>query len=60
MSESPVTKRTKKEMRIGTHSGTFHADESLAVYMLRLLPQYSNAGEFPYLAFTIRAEIRFK
>ncbi|CAH6722794.1 MYG1 protein [[Candida] jaroonii] len=27
--------------KICTHSGTFHADESLAVYMLRLLPKYS-------------------
>lgn len=30
-------------MKIGTHSGTFHADESLAMYMLRLLPEYANA-----------------
>ncbi|KAJ3278580.1 hypothetical protein HK104_002210 [Borealophlyctis nickersoniae] len=28
---------------IATHSGSFHADESLAVYMLKLLPEYSNA-----------------
>lgn len=27
-------------MQICTHSGTFHADESLAVYMVRLLPKY--------------------
>lgn len=25
---------------IGTHNGHFHADEALAVYLLRLLPQY--------------------
>ena len=25
---------------IGTHNGTFHADEALAVYLLRLLPPY--------------------
>ncbi|BFZ55381.1 hypothetical protein PYCC9005_002421 [Savitreella phatthalungensis] len=30
-------------MRIGTHSGTFHCDEALAVYMLRLLPAYAQA-----------------
>ncbi|ANB14520.1 hypothetical protein AWJ20_2115 [Sugiyamaella lignohabitans] len=30
-------------MKIGTHSGTFHADESLAVYMLRLLPRFKDA-----------------
>ncbi|KAL5035467.1 hypothetical protein BDV3_005385 [Batrachochytrium dendrobatidis] len=28
---------------IATHSGSFHADESLAVYMLRLLPEYKDA-----------------
>lgn len=30
--------------RIGTHSGAFHADESLAVYMLRLLPRFKEAS----------------
>ena len=28
---------------IGTHSGHFHADEALAVYMLRLLPAYHSS-----------------
>ncbi|KAG4304124.1 hypothetical protein PORY_002488 [Pneumocystis oryctolagi] len=28
---------------IGTHSGTFHADDCLAVYMLRLLPEFKNS-----------------
>lgn len=28
-------------IRIGTHSGHFHADEALAVFMLRQLPQYA-------------------
>ena len=28
---------------IGTHNGHFHADEALAVYFLRLLPDYSNS-----------------
>ncbi|KAL3236656.1 Myg1p RNJ42_01750 [Nakaseomyces bracarensis] len=38
------TKRVKLEMlQICTHSGPFHADESLAVYMLRLLPKYKDA-----------------
>ncbi|KAI6092155.1 metal-dependent protein hydrolase [Hypoxylon rubiginosum] len=27
-------------VKIGTHNGHFHADEALAVYMLRLLPTY--------------------
>lgn len=30
-------------MKICTHSGLFHADESLAVYLLRLLPKFSGA-----------------
>ena len=29
---------------IGTHNGHFHADEALAVYLLRLLPQYHDAA----------------
>ena len=29
---------------IGTHNGHFHADEALAVYLLRLLPTYSQSG----------------
>ncbi|PNS14897.1 hypothetical protein CAC42_2126 [Sphaceloma murrayae] len=29
---------------IGTHNGHFHADEALAVYLLRLLPDYSNSS----------------
>ncbi|GMM28082.1 Myg1 protein [Martiniozyma asiatica (nom. inval.)] len=32
-----------KVLQICTHSGSFHADEALAVYMLRLLPQYKHA-----------------
>jgi uncharacterized UPF0160 family protein len=28
---------------IGTHNGHFHADEALAVYMLRLLPTYASS-----------------
>lgn len=39
-----VDKKQKTEkMKIGTHSGTFHADESLAVYMLKLLPRFKDA-----------------
>ncbi|KAK9460080.1 metal-dependent protein hydrolase [Lipomyces oligophaga] len=37
------SKRAKLIMRIGTHNGTFHADEALAVYMLRLLSKYKDA-----------------
>lgn len=42
MSE-PETKKPKTMLRICTHSGSFHADESLAVYLVRLLPKYKNA-----------------
>ncbi|KAI1408412.1 metal-dependent protein hydrolase [Hypoxylon sp. FL1857] len=31
-------------IKIGTHNGHFHADEALAVYMLRLLPTYANSS----------------
>ncbi|KAH3898787.1 Myg1p SCDLUD_005123 [Saccharomycodes ludwigii] len=31
------------EKVICTHSGSFHADEALAVYMIKLLPEYSNS-----------------
>jgi len=30
-------------VKIGTHSGHFHADESLAVFMLRQLPEFAQA-----------------
>lgn len=41
---SPAAKRVKLgPLAIGTHSGHFHADEALAVYMLRQLPQYKDA-----------------
>ncbi|KIV99260.1 hypothetical protein, variant [Verruconis gallopava] len=40
----PLPKRPKTDSEsplIGTHNGHFHADEALAVFMLRLLPQYA-------------------
>ncbi|EGP83204.1 unnamed protein product [Zymoseptoria tritici ST99CH_3D7] len=48
MSE-PANKRLKmadgtSSPVIGTHSGHFHADEALAVFILRLLPEYSSAS----------------
>jgi uncharacterized UPF0160 family protein len=30
-------------VRIGTHSGSFHADEALGCWMLKSLPQYADA-----------------
>ncbi|KHN94335.1 MYG1 protein [Metarhizium album ARSEF 1941] len=42
MNES-AAKRLKTGPKIGTHSGHFHADEALAVHMLRMLPTYHNS-----------------
>lgn len=40
----PAAKRLKTEVTIGTHNGHFHADEALAVHMLRThIPRYHNA-----------------
>ncbi|KAG6012820.1 hypothetical protein E4U43_007626 [Claviceps pusilla] len=42
MAES-APKRLKTGPIIGTHNGHFHADEALAVYMLRMLPAYRHS-----------------
>ncbi|KAI1773535.1 metal-dependent protein hydrolase [Hypoxylon cercidicola] len=45
MAESAAKRlKTMDGVRIGTHSGHFHADEALAVYMLRLLPTYAGSS----------------
>ncbi|MCJ1283402.1 hypothetical protein MMC26_002730 [Xylographa opegraphella] len=42
MAEEVAAKRLKiSPPLIGTHNGHFHADEALAVYLLRLLPTYT-------------------
>ncbi|KAF2204708.1 putative UPF0160 domain protein MYG1 [Delitschia confertaspora ATCC 74209] len=41
--ESPTKKQKMDGPTIGTHNGHFHADEALAVSMLRLLPTYSSS-----------------
>ncbi|XP_015176580.1 PREDICTED: UPF0160 protein [Polistes dominula] len=33
----------KKVIKIGTHDGTFHCDEALAIFLLKLLPKYKDA-----------------
>lgn len=45
MSGEPVRKKLAQSdnMRIGTHNGTFHCDEVLACYMLKILPEYKDA-----------------
>jgi uncharacterized UPF0160 family protein len=40
---SPAKRLKATPLRIGTHNGHFHADEALAVYMLRLLPEYQGS-----------------
>lgn len=45
MTTQVATKRLKMDtIKIGTHNGHFHADEALAVYMLRMLPEYTSAS----------------
>lgn len=34
---------SNKTVVIGTHDGTFHCDEALAIFMLKLLPRYKDA-----------------
>uniref|UniRef100_A0A1I8NXL4 Uncharacterized protein n=1 Tax=Stomoxys calcitrans TaxID=35570 RepID=A0A1I8NXL4_STOCA len=44
---SPKRQRTEGQpLCIGTHSGQFHCDEVLACFMLKQLPEYSNAEIF--------------
>ncbi|KAL3483253.1 metal-dependent protein hydrolase [Aspergillus germanicus] len=44
MAEESVSKKPRiGGPQIGTHNGHFHADEALAVYLLRLLPTYSQS-----------------
>jgi uncharacterized UPF0160 family protein len=37
-------KRQKSTKVIGTHNGTFHCDEALAVFLLRQTATYAHAG----------------
>lgn len=41
MASDPKIQRIFK--RIGTHSGVFHCDEALACFMLKQLPEYTDA-----------------
>ncbi|KKA28787.1 hypothetical protein TD95_002827 [Thielaviopsis punctulata] len=44
MSAETIAKRVKLDVpTIGTHNGHFHADEALAVHMLRMLPEYAES-----------------
>lgn len=42
-SASPAKRHRSTAVTIGTHNGTFHCDEVLACYMLKLLPEYKDA-----------------
>lgn len=44
MAENAAKRLKMSPVTIGTHNGHFHADEALAVHMLRQLPQYKEAG----------------
>ncbi|KAI9888570.1 MAG: hypothetical protein M1814_006811 [Vezdaea aestivalis] len=44
MAESAAKRFKINSPTIGTHNGHFHADEALAVYMLRRLPAYKDAN----------------
>ncbi|XP_060679085.1 UPF0160 protein MYG1, mitochondrial, partial [Hemiscyllium ocellatum] len=35
--------KPRARVRIGTHGGTFHCDEAVACFLLRVLPQYQDA-----------------
>ncbi len=41
--EGPALKKFCTMTKIGTHNGTFHCDEVLACFLLKQLPNYSNA-----------------
>ncbi|CAG8949808.1 hypothetical protein HYFRA_00004133 [Hymenoscyphus fraxineus] len=43
MAETAAKRVKISPVSIGTHNGHFHADEALAVYMLRLLPTYQDS-----------------
>jgi uncharacterized UPF0160 family protein len=44
MAENAAKRLKMSPVTIGTHNGHFHADEALAVHMLRQLPEYKDAG----------------
>ncbi|XP_014776093.1 MYG1 exonuclease isoform X1 [Octopus bimaculoides] len=40
---SDTAKKSAMVKKIGTHNGTFHCDEALACFLLRLLPEYEDS-----------------
>jgi hypothetical protein len=45
-----LVSHTHSSQVIGTHNGTFHCDEALAVFLLRLTSAYQGAGESRHCA----------
>ncbi|GAA6064498.1 hypothetical protein JCM10212_002386 [Sporobolomyces blumeae] len=43
IAHEPDAKKSKPTEILQTHSGTFHADESLAIFLLKLLPRFASA-----------------
>ncbi|GAB1605797.1 UPF0160 protein MYG1, mitochondrial-like isoform X1 [Argonauta hians] len=41
--DSNSTKKSAMVKKIGTHNGTFHCDEALACFLLKLLPEYQDS-----------------
>ncbi|CCF47506.1 hypothetical protein CH063_15869, partial [Colletotrichum higginsianum] len=48
MAENAAKRLKMSPVIIGTHNGHFHADEALAVHMLRKLPTYHDSQLTPY------------
>ena len=42
---APPKKKPRTTPLLGTHNGTFHCDEALAIFLLRLLPQYGPSAD---------------
>ena len=41
--DSPAGVKRKMNPRVGTHNGTFHCDEALGCFMIRLTDQFGEA-----------------
>lgn len=50
--EASEAKKSRVTMKIGTHNGTFHCDEVLACFLLKLLPEYADAEIIRYTVTT--------
>ena len=55
----PAAKRqkTSHDVTIGTHNGTFHCDEALAVWLLKRTEAYKDASTFESLEVSSRTDV---